>query len=340
MPSMSENVSVTASRPKRLDLPATNCPLCQAAPGAVVSEIRLADVWTAYAQHHSTVFSDRVTARYGSGPVKLLRCGRCELDWFHPPLEGDGNFYAELCSSVSYEPWRWEFDLAARRIPPMARVVEVGAGEGAFLRSVLSRCESVEAIDKNPAAATSLRTAGITVIDTDVRIDALDRPGRADVVCAFQVLEHVADIRGFLTALAAIVIPGGEILVSVPNRDRLPAAGPGPKDYPPHHLSRWTARQLSIAADLLGLDFVGVRYQPPSVSHVRAPHARAVRRALAPVIGTIGADIVAWRTARIRMPEQRYRRLAERGDFVARGQYGHTIFAVLRRRTIPKPVLL
>jgi SAM-dependent methyltransferase len=298
-----------------------------------VSEIHLADVWRAYEERHATFFSKDVIARYGSGPVALRRCGRCDLDWFDPPLEGDAAFYSELFSGgIRYEPWRWEFDRAIERIPDGARVVEVGAGKGAFLRSILRRCHGVEAIDRNPDVAAELRAMGIEVSDADVREDALARPGRADVVCAFQVLEHVADVRGFLSALATIAKPGGEVLVSVPNRDRFRNEWLTPMDCPPHHLSRWSPRQFAAAADVVGLDLVFVDHEPASVSYARARRQQPVRNALGPVIGRSGAALVARATTRLLMPKRRHERLAAKGHFRARGEYGHTTFAALRRR--------
>ncbi|MFF3323432.1 class I SAM-dependent methyltransferase [Streptomyces sp. NPDC002889] len=308
------------------------CPLCGASSAATLSRIQLADVWRAYAEQWATSFSSDVVAKYGDGPVTLRRCGGCGLDWFAPALEGDSAFYSQLFTGgITYEAWRWEFDQAARRIADGARVVEVGSGEGAFLRSVLPRCTTVEALEKNPDAADLLRAAGIKVSEDDVRDDARARPGRADVVCAFQVLEHVADVRGFLSALAAIVVPGGEILVSVPNRERF-REGMEPNDCPPHHLSRWGPGQFRAVAGILGLDLVLVDYQVPPLSHARASRHRSVRTALRPVTGPWVAQWAARATARLRMPERRYARLAAEGRFASRGEYGHTMFAVLRRR--------
>lgn len=308
------------------------CPLCGSSAADTLSHMHLAEVWRAYEQQWATAFSDDVIAKYGNGPVALLHCGRCELEWFDPALEGDAAFYTQLFTGgIRYETWRWEFDRAARRIADGARVVEVGPGEGAFLRSVLPRCSSVEALEKNPRAADLLRAAGIKVSEDDVRADALARPGRADAVCAFQVLEHVADVRGFLSALASIVVPGGEILLSVPNRERF-RQGLEPNDCPPHHLSRWSPRQFTAVAEVLGMDLVLVDYEPPSLSHARASRQRSVRRALLPVTGSRVAQWGGRAAARVRMPERRHARLAAEGRFASRGEYGHTMFAVLRRR--------
>ncbi|MFC4606818.1 class I SAM-dependent methyltransferase [Streptomyces maoxianensis] len=309
-----------------------SCPLCGASSAAPLSRIHLSDVWQAYAEQWATSFSDDVIAKYGNGPVALRHCSRCELEWFDPALEGDSAFYSQLFTGgITYEKWRWEFDKAAQHIAGGARVVEVGSGEGAFLRSVLSRCSSVEALEKNPHAADLLRAAGIKVSEDDVRADALVRPGRADVVCAFQVLEHVADVRGFLSALAAIVVPGGEILLSVPNRERF-REGLEPNDCPPHHLSRWSTRQFTAVAEVLALDLVRVEYQPPCLSHARASRGRSVRTTLRPVTGEGMAQLAGRALARVRMPERRYARLIAEGRFPSRGEYGHTMFAVLRRR--------
>ncbi|MBT2392547.1 class I SAM-dependent methyltransferase [Streptomyces sp. ISL-1] len=315
-----------------LDSSPNPCPLCGSTSADTLSHIHLSDVWRAYAEKWATSFSDDVIAKYGNGPVALRRCGRCELEWFDPALEGDSGFYSQLFTGlIRYEKWRWEFERAARRIADGARVVEVGSGEGAFLRSVLPRCSSVEALEKNPHAADLLRVAGIKVSENDVRADALARPTRADVVCAFQVLEHVADVRGFLSALAAIVVPGGEVLLSVPNRERF-REGLEPNDCPPHHLSRWSPRQFTAVAEVLGMDLVLVEYQPPSLSHARAARQRPVRTALRPVTGPWMAQLAGRATARVRMPERRHARLAAEGRFAPRGEYGHTMFAVLRRR--------
>jgi SAM-dependent methyltransferase len=315
-----------------LDSSPNRCPLCGSTSADTLQHIRLSDVWRAYTEKWATSFSDDVIAKHGNGPVALRRCGRCELEWFNPALEGDSGFYSQLyAGGIKYEKFRWEFGQAQQRIPDGARVVEVGSGEGAFLRSVLPRCSSAEVLEKNPQAADLLRAAGIKVSDADVRADALACPDRADVVCAFQVLEHVADVRGFLSALATIVVPGGEVLISVPNRERF-REGLEPRDCPPHHLSRWSPRQFTTVAQVVGLDLVLVDYEPPPLSHARASRQRSVRTMLRPVTGPGVAQWAGRATARLRMPQRRYARLVADGRFASRREYGHTMFAVFRRR--------
>jgi len=294
--------------------------------------ISLIDVWDAYEQVWDTQFSLEVRASYGhDAAVSLHECGRCSLQWFDPALEGDARFYQELFhGGISYESWRWEFSAARERIPDGSRVLEVGAGDGAFLKSILGRCGSVEVLDKNPDAARVLRALGIAVVDADVRDDARDRPARADVVCAFQVLEHVADVAGFLTALAGLSTPGGTVMVSVPNRNRH-REGLEPMDAPPHHLSRWAPATMRQAAELAGLKVTELLFEPAPLSHCRAARQRPVRNRLAPMVGDRLAELAARISAKVRMPSWRYERLARSGRLAAAGDVGHTMMAVMRR---------
>ena len=66
------------------------------------------------------------------------------------------------------------------------------------------------------AAASNLR------IDYSVRTaEELARTGaQYDVITAFEIVEHVADLKSFMTALSKMLKPGGIILIATMNRTR------------------------------------------------------------------------------------------------------------------------
>ena len=77
-----------------------------------------------------------------------------------------------------------------------------------------------------------------------------------DLVCAFEVLEHIADDEAALTDWMGFVRPGGHLLLSVP-------AGPdrfGPADELVGHYRRYTAERLSQMLSAVGADEVRVRH--------------------------------------------------------------------------------
>ena len=308
------------------------CPLCGATGSQTIFAVGLDEIWRSYAAVHDTVFSQAVRGTYGHANFTLRECDGCNLQWFLPAVEGDAAFYSELFrGGIRYEPWRWEFDEATTHVPPGSRVVEVGAGEGAFLRSITDRCASVEVLDRNPDAARQLRGAGIRVVETDLAVDADTRPDRADVVCAFQVVEHVADVAGFLRSLGRIAVPGGKVLISVPNRRRVGSGALEPMDTPPHHLTRWAPEQLAVAARVAGLRLDDAAFEPPDLSHARAAYQRPVRRVLTPIVGPSAADVVARAVARLTLSEATHGRRAASGAHARRRLFGHTMFAVLVR---------
>jgi SAM-dependent methyltransferase len=90
------------------------------------------------------------------------------------------------------------------------------------------------------------RRGGTVIQGTDADVE----PGRTfDLVCAFEVLEHIEDDRGALRAWAARVGSGGHLLLSVPaGADRF-----GPMDELVGHFRRYDEGHLARVVRDAGL---------------------------------------------------------------------------------------
>jgi SAM-dependent methyltransferase len=91
-----------------------------------------------------------------------------------------------------------------------------------------------------------------------------------DAVCAFQVLEHVPDVRPFLEQSVALLKPGGLLVICVPNAYSYLRDLCSPLDMPPHHMSRWSARTFASLGKTLPVDLVVTRNEPLAAPHVGA----------------------------------------------------------------------
>jgi SAM-dependent methyltransferase len=96
-------------------------------------------------------------------------------------------------------------------------ILEVGCGQGAFgVR--LARSAQYLAVEPDPTsyavARTRIQAAGGEVRNTSS--DAISHGETFDLVCAFEVLEHLEDDVAALTSWRELVAPGGHVLVSMP----------------------------------------------------------------------------------------------------------------------------
>ncbi len=147
-------------------------------------------------------------------------------------------------------------------VPSSGTWVDVGCSNGAFIALARRRGWKVLGVEADTAAAEEVsRVVGLRVIDfsTWVAIAQGENAHRAvDVISFFDVVEHLLDPVGVLRAAANAVVPGGVIVVEVPD---LTAAGDG--------FSTWGHRR--VTADFTehlwhfnenSLDLLRVRHLP------------------------------------------------------------------------------
>jgi len=111
----------------------------------------------------------------------------------------------------------------SRSIRPLAgrRALDVGCGAGLLaepLARLGAQVTGIDAASENIMAAKAHAQAMGLAIDYHAGEIGAIAPIGFDLVCAMEVVEHVADKAGFIASLANALAPGGLLIVSTPNR--------------------------------------------------------------------------------------------------------------------------
>lgn len=313
-----------------------SCPLCSS-----ITAVRVDDVaWHALVAAYAAPSLGVPVAHLWPGDtdhITLWECANCGLRWYDPPVAGDAAFYEALQRhDWYYQADKAEFTFAGRHVPAGSRVLEVGCGRGLFAQRLPAGC-SYRGLEFNAKAVDAARATGLEVDVSTVQAEAEARLGAYDVVCHFQVLEHVQDVRGFLSACVAALRPGGALIVAVPSEDSFVGiAESGWLNMPPHHLTRRPDRALHQVAQQFGLALAEIWHEPVAQVHQAWYRSTLVRRALFHALGTRSALVarrgpLSWllRAARHARLESALFRRGEAG-FPHAGR-GHTVCAVYRR---------
>jgi SAM-dependent methyltransferase len=164
---------------------------------------------------------------------------------------------------------RW--DVVSRELAGLdvTDVLEIGPGEGAVAcRLAPGRAYTGVELSDRTRAITAQRLAALGAPGRLVAsLDDLAADERFDLVCAFEVIEHIDADREALASWAARLRPGGTLLISTPSGpDRM-----GPHDVIAGHFRRYSAEGLAALATDCGL--VDVR-----VTHVGYPMGYLLER--------------------------------------------------------------
>jgi 2-polyprenyl-3-methyl-5-hydroxy-6-metoxy-1,4-benzoquinol methylase len=201
-------------------------------------------------------------SRFFKGPsIMYCICGTCGLGFYWPQAVGDGRFYDDLQEYEGYYiPEKEEFKIAAKFITSGDNVLEVGSGEGLFTGYI--QCKSYTGLEFSEKAIEKARRKGITLLNESLEEHARMNSEKYDVVCYFQVLEHVPEPGKFIKDSLACLKKGGKLIIAVPSEDSfIRNAINFYLNMPPHHCSRWTDHTLTKVAELNKLSILQIFHE-------------------------------------------------------------------------------
>ena len=233
---------------------APRCPITGAPGSVLVEELSpkfLADLW------RRGLGVDPAPLTAGSPRIGLWRAAS-GLYFFHPAEVGSEAFYRGFYRRQDaygvlsdHAGERTDFLAGAAVIRPGDRVLDIGCGQGAFAALVPQARYTGLDLHGEPLPG------GPLVLRESLAEHAERHPGAYDVVCGFQVMEHVADPLGLAAAMVRCLRPGGLLVLAMPLQGGLLNQIPNCLlNLPPHHLSWWTVEAAQALAGTLGLQVV------------------------------------------------------------------------------------
>jgi SAM-dependent methyltransferase len=183
---------------------------------------------------------------------RMVRCGKCGLLRSNPILTDEelSNLYRESALTYGEEAafarrtYGRYLQECLSRLPPGAdpqdaRLLEIGCGHGFFLEQAI-RCGFAEVRGVEPSReAVALAPDSVRgFIVNDIFREGLFPTGYFDVVCAFQVFDHLAHPNEILKACLKVLRPGGLAL------------------FINHDVGAWTNRLLGARSPVIDVEHI------------------------------------------------------------------------------------
>lgn len=165
----------------------------------------------------------------GSRKVKIgvVECKVCNFAWQWPVARTTQESiiyfqteYAQKMQNTYFDPVlrgqiaRLELDFVKTLVKTPGRLLDVGAGDGAFLEAAVD--EGWKAVGLEPAAEQNREDErGFRIIAGTV--DNLDPAERFDVITLWDVIEHVDDPRGLIEKCTSLLNIGGYLVLETGN---------------------------------------------------------------------------------------------------------------------------
>jgi SAM-dependent methyltransferase len=167
------------------------------------------------------------------------------------PAAGEGALENHLGGDEARNYRQYEYDMVA---PHVGRsLLEVGSGLGHFSEQLAGRLDYLVVSDNDPYCVEQLRERydgndEVEVLDLALPAD-IKIKRKVDTVVMMNVLEHIEDDVQALKDLAAVVEPGGRIVIWVPGYMQLY----GDFDRKVGHVTRYTPKTLGATVQAAGL---------------------------------------------------------------------------------------
>jgi len=206
----------------------------------------------------------------GIDQISKWRCEDSGLLFYSPAgCAGPEELYKQLRQHEWYYlKEKWEYDEALTFVPRTGRLLEVGSGDGHFLRKAARDGLSLKGLEMTLPERPSASDQSWSIVAESLQSHAQAHPRAYDVVCSFQVLEHVVDPRGFLESSVELLSPNGRLIISTPNSRSFLRHSFNLLDMPPHHMSGWSERTYRFLETIFPIKLEKVMYESLAEYHV------------------------------------------------------------------------
>lgn len=234
------------------------CPLCHSEDNYEIEKIRVADLKKSYRKIIGKSISNEFI---GVDNISFMQCEDCDLKFFDPATTGSEIFYEKLQNiKWYYLDEKAEYNYAKEHIDEHDSVLEIGSGKGAFSKKIKS--DNYLGLELSNKAIDIAAKNKISILNESIEMHAVNNSNKYDVVCSFQVLEHVADIKSFIESSLKCLKPNGILIYSVPSADSFVSLAPNViLNMPPHHISWWSDKALHNISDIFGIQLIDIYHE-------------------------------------------------------------------------------
>jgi 2-polyprenyl-3-methyl-5-hydroxy-6-metoxy-1,4-benzoquinol methylase len=178
--------------------------------------------------------------------VYIYKC-QCGYQFFYPlNVAGDSAFYSHFEQYPwYYMDWKWEHEIALQLLERGEKILEIGCGTGGFLKKIMEKGFRATGLELNQNSLKIGQEKNLDILAESAEEHAKKFEGYYDVICSFQVLEHVAEAGNMIKNSLKLLRSGGKIIISVPNNIQgSPIIENNILNMPPHHMGLWDATSL------------------------------------------------------------------------------------------------
>jgi SAM-dependent methyltransferase len=193
----------------------------------------------------------------------VYQCKHCSLKFFDPKLAGGDKFYSELSKLDWYylHAGKTEYDYVQKYMKNGLKVLDVGAGIGVLSTKIKVNLDYT-GLELSTRAVEIAQKNNINIKQEDLIIHAKNNHEKYDVVCLFQVLEHLSELDNFLKSITLTLKSKGYFIIAVPNNEGFISRHPNYVfNLPPHHTILWTESSLKFLSKKYNFDIVDIEVE-------------------------------------------------------------------------------
>ena len=217
-------------------------------------------------------FGIDVIPEVGNFPqIGIYQCKTSLLRFYahYEEIAGKDAFYCQLAQKYAsyYSEDKWEFNAVLPYFKKKSKVLEIGSGNGYFLDKLKKlQIKDITGLEISSDAAKTCQQKGHQVINSP--IEDLNEEKTYDVICSFQIFEHLPNVDATLLKSIKLLEKDGLLMISVPNNlSLLFSLDPyHTLNLPPHHVMLWDEISLRKIAKLYDLDVVDILKSEATIS--------------------------------------------------------------------------